>query len=322
MPETSPRTRTPAQLREAAWQTFSTARKPLTPKVLALEAGITDGAAHRFLTDWHANGRAVPLAVTPPTGPHETPWALAVATPNASRATANTTPTPQRPGTTFRVLVTGSRTWTHKPTITTTLDRLHTEHDSRLMVVHGACPGGADAIADRWARDRGVPVETHPADWTTGRVAGPHRNAAVVATGPALCLAFIRDDSPGATGCARLAEAAGIPTTRHTHPAPTPTAPRRGPRPAPDVVLAAALDYAARGRAVFMLGRTKRPVANCPACRDATDDHDPQVCDCLTCHGFYAASTDPDRVRAIVAAVPGGLLAVRTGAVVDASSRT
>jgi hypothetical protein len=80
-------------------------------------------------------------------------------------------------------------------------------------------------------------------------------------------------------------------------------------------LLEAALAAAARGWPVFALGRTKRPVANCRPCRDAGAGHDRQACECLTCHGFYAATTDPDRVRAILATVTGGLLAVRTGAV-------
>ncbi|WP_222854230.1 bifunctional DNA primase/polymerase [Fodinicola acaciae] len=73
-------------------------------------------------------------------------------------------------------------------------------------------------------------------------------------------------------------------------------------------------ELAARGWPVFMLGRSKRPVANCPDCRPgATDGHDPEHCDCLTCHGFYAATVNPATIAAIVRAVPGGQLAVRTG---------
>ncbi|GAA0573291.1 bifunctional DNA primase/polymerase [Kribbella sandramycini] len=77
-------------------------------------------------------------------------------------------------------------------------------------------------------------------------------------------------------------------------------------------LLTAALAAAGRGWPVFMLGRSKRPVANCDDCRDG--EHGPATCGHLTCHGFYAATTDPARVAAIVDAVPGGQLAVRTGA--------
>ncbi|TCO45533.1 bifunctional DNA primase/polymerase-like protein [Kribbella antiqua] len=78
-------------------------------------------------------------------------------------------------------------------------------------------------------------------------------------------------------------------------------------------LLTAALDAAEHGWPVFMLGRSKRPVANCQLCHD--NPHDPASCEHLTCHGFYAASTNPARVAAIVDAVPAGQLAVRTGAV-------
>jgi hypothetical protein len=116
----------------------------------------------------------------------------------------------------YRVLVTGSRTWTDTEAITQALDRLHAQHAAALRVVHGANPRGADAIAQAWADAHGVPVETYPADWSTGRSAGPARNAAMVATGPELCLAFIADHSRGATDTADRAEHASIPTHRHT----------------------------------------------------------------------------------------------------------
>jgi hypothetical protein len=79
-------------------------------------------------------------------------------------------------------------------------------------------------------------------------------------------------------------------------------------------ILTAALDAAGHGWPVFMLARSKRPVANCTPCRTAGSDHDPATCGHLTCHGFYAASTDPERVAAMVAAIPRGQLAIRTGA--------
>jgi hypothetical protein len=74
---------------------------------------------------------------------------------------------------------------------------------------------------------------------------------------------------------------------------------------------AAGTRYIAHGWPVFVLGRSKRPVANCRTCR--APGHDRAGCHCLTCHGFYAATLDPSRLRAMLAAIPGGLLAIRTG---------
>jgi bifunctional DNA primase/polymerase-like protein/SLOG family YspA-like protein len=210
----------------------------------------------------------------------------------------------------FRVLVTGSRTWTDPALIHTGLNELLRVHGSALVVVHGACRSGADAIAHAWARGHRVPVETHSADWAAGRSAGPARNALMVATRPDACLAFIRDQSRGATGCARLAQAAGIPTTIHTWKETTTTT---GTTTGAAGLLAAALGYAKRGWPVFLLGRSKRPLANCIACTDAGSAHDPQACRCLTCHGFYAATTDADRLTAMCRAAPRGMLALRTG---------
>jgi hypothetical protein len=80
-----------------------------------------------------------------------------------------------------------------------------------------------------------------------------------------------------------------------------------------DPALTAALEYAAAGWPTFPLGRTKRPVANCEPCRTADRQHDPGDCDCLTCHGFHAATTDPHRLTLMRTLHPRGLLAIRTG---------
>jgi hypothetical protein len=127
----------------------------------------------------------------------------------------------------YRVLVTGSRDWTD-PTVV--FGALQATRDAvpdgqRIVVVHGACPTGADALASQWAsgetRATGLPVEErHPALWRSGgvfdRSAGCRRNAEMVAAGAHLCLAFIRAGSKGASHCAGLAERAGIPTRRWT----------------------------------------------------------------------------------------------------------
>ncbi|SCL67007.1 Bifunctional DNA primase/polymerase, N-terminal [Micromonospora peucetia] len=90
--------------------------------------------------------------------------------------------------------------------------------------------------------------------------------------------------------------------------------PERSAMPDTSALVIPALTYAGRGWPVFMLARSKRPVANCPDCPTDAAGHDREACPCLTCHGFYAASTDPDRVTAIVTTVPTGQLALRTGA--------
>lgn len=81
---------------------------------------------------------------------------------------------------------------------------------------------------------------------------------------------------------------------------------------------AAAVAVADRGWPVFVLGRGKRPLANCPQCpkQGHPDAHAPGECGCgvVTCHGFYAATRVPGRIAELVAACPDGLLAVRTGA--------
>lgn len=116
----------------------------------------------------------------------------------------------------YRVLVTGSRTWQAPERICAVLDELLAGH-ADLTVVHGACKTGADAVADRWAVRNWVSVERHPAEWRRhGRGAGYRRNAEMVAAGAAEAVAFIRDGSAGATHCADLAEKAGIPVRRWT----------------------------------------------------------------------------------------------------------
>lgn len=117
-----------------------------------------------------------------------------------------------------RLLVTGSRDWDDVAHVSFTLGwalgYLQTPGlRETYMLVHGACPTGADAIADQVWTGQNLPVERHPADWDThGRRAGFVRNAEMVALGADVCLAFIRNESKGASMTARLAEQAGIRT--------------------------------------------------------------------------------------------------------------
>lgn len=130
----------------------------------------------------------------------------------------------------FRILVTGSRDWSDEDAVWLAIDDAIfgslVTHNGQVVIVHGHCPTGADAIADRLATEGDCRVERHPANWSQGRKAGPERNAHMVSLGADVCLAFIGDctsprcrrtdrhPSHGASGCADLAEAAGIPTIR------------------------------------------------------------------------------------------------------------
>lgn len=115
----------------------------------------------------------------------------------------------------MRVLITGSRTWTNIPLIRQHILGLSIMYGD-LLLVHGACPKGADKIADVTADLLSIPVERHPAPWAVhGKRAGFLRNAHMVSLGADLCLAYIHNDSPGATKCAELAEKAGIDTRRY-----------------------------------------------------------------------------------------------------------
>jgi hypothetical protein len=135
----------------------------------------------------------------------------------------------------YRILVTGSRTWSDEALLSFELgaaagDACKAGHQhAGIVIVHGACPEGADAMADRIAQHYGYRTEPHPADWRThGKAAGPVRNAEMVALGASVALAFImpcadpkcRKPQPhgshGASHCADLAERSGIEVRRFT----------------------------------------------------------------------------------------------------------
>lgn len=118
---------------------------------------------------------------------------------------------------TKRILVTGSRDWEDIGRLAFFLGEAIGAYSmvDDVVVVHGHCPRGADAMADRLCRVYDIPVERHPADWNTyGPKAGFIRNSEMVALGADVCLAFIRNDSRGARMTADLAEASGIRTVR------------------------------------------------------------------------------------------------------------
>lgn len=122
-----------------------------------------------------------------------------------------------------RILITGSRHTSDRRIIEGALGRwTEAALPSEVVFVHGACPTGADAIADGILRQWGFAgsIEAHPAQdhptekFGTWPGCGPKRNAHMVNLGAYICLAFPRRPlrrSPGTRGCIELAVDAGIP---------------------------------------------------------------------------------------------------------------
>lgn len=128
----------------------------------------------------------------------------------------------------MRILVTGSRDWADRNAVYRALNQVcddfglnyppdeygNTMPDpSRITVVHGHCPTGADQIADDWCIGAFFEAERHPADWDRhGKAAGPIRNQEMVDLGADLVLAFpARGISRGTWDCVDRAREAGIP---------------------------------------------------------------------------------------------------------------
>jgi hypothetical protein len=122
----------------------------------------------------------------------------------------------------MRVLVTGSRDWGDRAKVREELNKalwVARDRYEDLTLVWGHCPEGVDRQAFYWALDwieKGLDIqlEPHPADWSgpRGKGAGYARNAEMVNLGADLCLAFIQDESAGATHTEQLARKAGIET--------------------------------------------------------------------------------------------------------------
>lgn len=116
-----------------------------------------------------------------------------------------------------RVMVTGSRSIDQASETGKRL-RLYlwayTNRSPGVVLVSGACPSGADQVAESWAGDQEVQVERHPADWSQfGKRAGFLRNATMVASlDPTrdLVIAAWDGESRGTMHSVRLARKAGV----------------------------------------------------------------------------------------------------------------
>jgi hypothetical protein len=119
----------------------------------------------------------------------------------------------------MRVIVTGSRNWAGQwgvDKIFQVLDatlNLGRQMNQGFELIHGACPTGADDIANEWGIANGeeIMLTTWPADWDLyGKAAGPVRNEQMMAAGGDLCVAFLRSNSSGTLDAIGKARRRGI----------------------------------------------------------------------------------------------------------------
>jgi hypothetical protein len=118
----------------------------------------------------------------------------------------------------MRIIITGGRNRNAYEDIERELSRLKdlglASGIGGSILVHGACPTGADHDAVQASVNHEYFVEPHPADWKKyGRSAGPRRNERMAALGADLCLAFpSAAGSPGTWDMIRRAVNHGIKT--------------------------------------------------------------------------------------------------------------
>lgn len=115
----------------------------------------------------------------------------------------------------MKVLVCGSRDWNNIQSIEKEFKKL----PQGSIIIHGACPTGADAIAEKLAMKYGFPIRRYAADWDKeGKSAGPKRNSKMIKSEHVggdpitIGLAFTHDlvRSRGTKDCVEKARKAGI----------------------------------------------------------------------------------------------------------------
>lgn len=119
----------------------------------------------------------------------------------------------------YRLLVTGSRSWTNRVALANAINAQWSAwgRPERFTLVVGDADG-ADRIAREIVTSAGFDVEVHAADWEQfGRRAGMRRNAEMIASGADALLACWDGISPGTKGCIDAAARAGLHATVLRH---------------------------------------------------------------------------------------------------------
>lgn len=114
-----------------------------------------------------------------------------------------------------RIAVTGSRTWKDVRELREHLFRLATSHggyaDDKIVILHGACPDGADRFAAEWCRVTGAKAESFPPDYENhGSRAHAIRNQQMINSADRLIAFRAKGRSNGTDMTVKMALTRGI----------------------------------------------------------------------------------------------------------------
>lgn len=109
-----------------------------------------------------------------------------------------------------RVGIVGSRTFNNYCFLAEVVAGYLQAHNLTPSVIVSGGADGADALAERYAREHNIPLQIYPADWKRyGRSAGAKRNQEIVNMSDIL-IAFRVSNSAGTTITINMARTKGI----------------------------------------------------------------------------------------------------------------
>jgi len=100
----------------------------------------------------------------------------------------------------YRICICGGRDYNDHATVFEVLGRMLQNYPKNEIVIINGDSRGADKLAQIWAEDNDIKLETYPANWEEeGKAAGPIRNQLMLSTGIDILIAF-----PGGKGTAHM----------------------------------------------------------------------------------------------------------------------